>query len=38
VGLPQKVATVLQITNLMGILELFDDIDEAIAALEVESE
>jgi anti-sigma B factor antagonist len=38
VGLPQKVATVLQITNLLGVLELFSDIDEAIAALEVESE
>ena len=38
VGLPQKVATVLQITNLLGVLELFDNIDEAIAALEVESD
>ena len=38
VGLPDKVATVLQITNLLGVLELFDDIDEAIAALEVESD
>ena len=38
VGLPAKVATVLQITNLLGVLELFDDIDEAIAALEVESD
>ncbi|MGB3563405.1 MAG: STAS domain-containing protein [Thermoanaerobaculia bacterium] len=38
VGLPNKVATVLQITNLLGILELFDDIDEAIAALESESD
>ena len=38
VGLPAKVATVLQITNLLGVLELFDDIDEAIAALKVESD
>ena len=38
VGLPIKVATVLQITNLLGILELFDDIDEAIAALEGETD
>ena len=36
VGLPQRVATVLQITNLLGILELYDDVDEAIAALEGE--
>ena len=38
VGLPQKVATVLQVTNLLGILELYDDVDEAIAALEGESD
>ena len=38
VGLPAKVATVLQITNLLGILELFDNIYEAIAALESESD
>jgi anti-sigma B factor antagonist len=38
VGLPNKVATVLQITNLLGILELFDDIDEAIAALASKSD
>ena len=38
VGLPSKVATVLQITNLLGILELFENIDEAIAALEDESD
>lgn len=37
VGLPGKVATVLQITNLLGILELYDNIDEAIATLESES-
>jgi len=29
------VATVLQITNLLGVLEFYDDIDEAIAALEI---
>ena len=38
VGLPAKVATVLQITNLLGILELYEDIDEAIASLEGQSD
>ena len=38
VALPPKVATVLQITNLLVILELFDNIDEAIAALEGETD
>jgi anti-anti-sigma regulatory factor len=37
VGLPPKVATVLQITNLLGVLELYDDIDEAIASIEDQS-
>lgn len=33
VGLPQRVATVLQITNLMGVLETFEQMDEALASL-----
>ena len=38
VGLPAKVATVLQITNLLGVLELYDNIDEAIASIESPSD
>lgn len=34
VGLPNRLATVLQITNLLGILELYDHVDEALEALE----
>lgn len=33
VELPEKVSTVLQITNLMGILELYDNVDQALEAL-----
>lgn len=34
VGLSEKLAAPLIIANLMGILEIYDDIDEALAALE----
>lgn len=34
VGLSERLARVLQITNLLGVLELYSDIDEALAALE----
>jgi len=34
VGLSQKLAAPLIIANLMGILEIYDNIDEALAALE----
>lgn len=34
VGLPERLAGVLQITNLLGVLEIYGDVDEALAALE----
>lgn len=34
VGLSPRVAAVLQITNLLGILELFETVDEALATLD----
>lgn len=33
VALPARLATVLQITNLMGVLEIYTDIDTALATL-----
>lgn len=38
VALSDRLGTLLQITNLMGVLETYDNIDEALAALEVEAE
>jgi anti-sigma B factor antagonist len=37
VSLSERIGSVLQIVNLMGVLETFDTIDDALAALEVES-
>ena len=37
VGLSERLAAVLQITNLLGVLEIYSDIDEALAALENDS-
>ncbi len=34
VGLADNIATVLQITQLLGVLEIFDDTDSALATLE----
>jgi len=34
VGLPDKVSEVLRITNLLGIIETYPNIDEALTALE----
>ncbi|MDH3745576.1 MAG: STAS domain-containing protein [Acidobacteriota bacterium] len=34
VGLSDKIASVLQITNLMGVLESFEDVDSALETLE----
>ncbi len=34
VGLSDKIASVLQITNLLGVLELYSDADAALATLE----
>jgi anti-anti-sigma factor len=34
VGLSEGLAGVLQITNLLGVLEIYSDVDEALAALE----
>ncbi|MDH3745377.1 MAG: STAS domain-containing protein [Acidobacteriota bacterium] len=34
VGLSEKLARVLQITNLLGVLELYDQMDSALATLE----
>ncbi len=34
VGLPGKIATVLQITQMLGVLELYDDADSALATLD----
>ena len=34
VGLSTRLATVLQITNLLGVLEIYDNVDEALEALE----
>ena len=34
VGLSEKLAAPLQIANLMGILEIYPNVDEALAALE----
>lgn len=36
VALSEKLGSVLQITNLLGVLELYPNIDEALAALEAE--
>ncbi len=33
VGLSERLATVLQITNLLGVLETFDTVDSALEAL-----
>ncbi len=33
VGLPERLAAVLQITQLLGVLELFEDADTALATL-----
>lgn len=33
IGLPNRLATVLQITALIGVLETYDDIDAALTAL-----
>lgn len=38
VGLSEKLAAPLQIVNLMGVLEVFKDVDEALAALDSPSE
>ena len=38
VGLSERLGGLLQITNLMGVLETFDSIDEALAALETAPE
>ena len=38
VGLSQKLAAPLQITNLMGILESYPNVEEALAALDVSEE
>ena len=38
VGLPAKLAAPLQIANLMGILESYPNVEEALAALEVTEE
>jgi len=38
VGLSERLAGVLQITNLLGVLELYSDVDEALAALDSGSE
>ena len=35
VALPNRLATVLQITNLMGVLEIYSSIEEALTALDV---
>ena len=37
VGLPSRLATVLQITQLMGVLESYDDATQALAALDDEA-
>ena len=34
VALPENLAAVLQITNLLGVLESYGDVDEALEALE----
>ena len=34
VGLPSNIAAVVQITQLLGVLETFDDADSALATLE----
>ena len=38
VALANRISTVLQITNLMGVLETYDNIDDALASLEVDSD
>jgi anti-sigma B factor antagonist len=38
VGLPSRLATVLQITNLLGVLELYDDVEAALRALDTETD
>lgn len=38
VALSDRLGTLLQITNLMGVLETYPDVDQALATLEVESE
>ena len=38
VGLSERLGGLLQITNLMGVLETFDDIDGALASLDSTSE
>ena len=38
VGLSEQLAAPLQIVNLMGVLEVFKDVDEALAALESPAE
>ncbi len=37
-ALSDRLGTLLQITNLMGVLETYDSIDEALASLQVEAE
>ena len=38
VALANRISTVLQITNLMGVLETYDNIDDALASLQADSD